>query len=286
MHNRNIHRDGYDIHALIKANPELEDFTFHNVHGNLSIDFGNPKAVKVLNTALLKHHYGIEFWEFPDTHLCPPIPSRVEYIHILKDLLDVSQMKADIKILDIGTGATCIYPLLGNAVYDWHFIGSDIDENSLEIARNIVNLNQLQEAIKFRLQKEYRHILKGILKPEETITASICNPPYYKNDAEALANTSRKLKGLGKSNDAVVRNFSGTAKELWYPGGEERFLKQYMIESTDFKTTVVWFTSLVSRKELVRPMKVLLKKLGVTEVKVLDLSLGNKKSRVVTWTYQ
>jgi len=30
--------------------------------------------------------------------------------------------------LDIGTGASAIYPLLGARVYGWSFLGTDIDE--------------------------------------------------------------------------------------------------------------------------------------------------------------
>lgn len=286
LHSRNVHRDGYDFPALIRSCPELEDYTFHNVQGNLSIDFANPSAVKVLNAALLKHHYGIDYWDFPDEHLCPPIPGRVEYIHILKDLLDASDIREERTILDIGTGATCIYPLLGNSTYGWNFIGCDVDEHSLQNAQKIINKNQLQDVVELRLQKHPKHILRDIINPSEVITATLCNPPFYKNEAEAIANTSRKLKGLGKSSEATIRNFSGTAKELWYPGGEERFLKHYMTESAEFRSNVRWFTSLVSRKDYVRPMKVVLKKLGVKEVKVLDLSLGNKKSRVVAWTFR
>lgn len=286
MHSRNIHRDGYDFPALVRSFPELEDYMFHNAHGNLSIDFGNPKAVKVLNSALLKHYYGIDYWDFPDQHLCPPIPSRVEYIHLLKDLLDASEIHEDINILDIGTGATCIYPLLGKATYGWNFTGSDVDEQSLQNAQMIIDKNNLKDAIELRFQKHPKYILESIILPSESITATLCNPPFYKNEAQALANTSRKLKGLGKSSEDIIRNFSGTAKELWYPGGEERFLKNYMTESAKFHSNVKWFTSLVSKKDHVRPMKVTLKKLGVKEVKVLDLSLGNKKSRVVAWTFE
>ncbi len=286
MHSRNVHRDGYDFPALIRSYPKLEDYTFHNIHGNLSIDFANPKAVKALNTALLKHHYGIDYWDFPDEHLCPPIPSRVEYIHLLKDLLEASDIQNEITILDVGTGATCIYPLLGHATYGWNFIACDVDEQSLRNAQTVIEKNNLKEVIELRLQKHPKQILRDIINPSEVTTATLCNPPFYKNEAEAIANTSRKLKGLGKSSEGTIRNFSGTAKELWYPGGEERFLKHYMTESAEFSSNVRWFTSLVSRKDYVRPMKVALKKLGVKEVKVLDLSLGNKKSRVVAWTFQ
>jgi 23S rRNA (adenine1618-N6)-methyltransferase len=36
--------------------------------------------------------------------------------------------------LDIGIGANCIYPIIGNAEYGWSFVGTDIDEKLLKIA--------------------------------------------------------------------------------------------------------------------------------------------------------
>ena len=41
----------------------------------------------MLNRALLKADYGIDFWDIPPNYLCPPIPGRVDYIHHLADLL-------------------------------------------------------------------------------------------------------------------------------------------------------------------------------------------------------
>ncbi|WAC02305.1 RlmF-related methyltransferase [Lacinutrix neustonica] len=39
--------------------------------GTDTIDFANSKAVKLLNTALLKADYGIHFWEFPRREFMP-----------------------------------------------------------------------------------------------------------------------------------------------------------------------------------------------------------------------
>ncbi|SDS16657.1 23S rRNA m(6)A-1618 methyltransferase [Formosa sp. Hel1_31_208] len=285
MHKRNKHRDGYDFPALATTYAELEDYMFHNNFGNLSIDFANPKAVKALNTALLKHHYGITYWEFPDAHLCPPIPGRVEYIHLIQDLLSDIGISKAVTVLDIGTGATCIYPILGHAEYNWHFIASEIDQQAFKNAQKIIAKNKLEKGIELRFQKDAQDILTGILNPSEQITVAICNPPFFKNETEAIAATTRKLKGLQKDVDGLVRNFSGTAKELCYLGGEKAFLHNYLYQSSLLKSNCIWYTSLVSKKEHINSMRTSLDKLGAKKVKVLELSLGNKISRVVAWTF-
>ena len=88
LHPRSKHRERYDFEKLISGFPELGPFVQPNKFDDLSIDFANPDAVKALNRALLKFHYGIEHWDVPDGYLCPPIPGRADYIHHIADLLD------------------------------------------------------------------------------------------------------------------------------------------------------------------------------------------------------
>ncbi len=285
MHKNNIHSKGYDFNTLTGEFPQLERFVFKNKYGKTTIDFANSRAVKVLNSALLKTYYGIDYWEFSDENLCPPIPGRVEYIHVLDELLQTSRLKQEITILDIGTGATCIYPLLGHKVYNWNFIASEIDAKAFENAKRIIDINYLNPNIELRFQDNSQKILDGVLHASEKITATLCNPPFYKNEAEANEATNRKLKGLGHMSNQVTRNFSGTANELWYPGGEKAFLHNYLYQSSLFKTNCYWYTSLVSKKENVKSMQNSLKKLGATAVNVIQMSLGNKISRVVAWTF-
>lgn len=261
-------------------------FVFENKYQTKTIDFANPKAVKALNTALLFKHYSIKYWEFPDTNLCPPIPGRVDYIHHIADLLNSSKISDKINVLDIGTGASCIYPLLGNAVYNWSFVATDIDKTSLEYAQNIINKNDLNEVIELRHQNEASQIFKGILKEGDRFSVSICNPPFYKSEAEALESTTKKLKGLNRETNQVVRNFAGTQNELWYKGGEKAFIHNYLYESSLYKNQCVWFSILVSKKDLVKGMYTSLKKLGATDVRTINMSQGNKISRIVAWTFQ
>jgi len=90
---------------LLFNSRKLTPFVFINKYDTKTIDFGNPNAVKALNTALLFKYYHIEFWEFDDAHLCPPIPGRVDYIHHVNTLLKSSRIIDQIHVLDIGTGA-------------------------------------------------------------------------------------------------------------------------------------------------------------------------------------
>tara|TARA_R110002050_G_scaffold74772_6_gene160314 strand:+ start:79392 stop:80189 length:798 start_codon:yes stop_codon:yes gene_type:complete len=260
-------------------------FVFKNKYETKTIDFANPKAVKALNTALLFKFYNIKYWEFPDNNLCPPIPGRADYIHHLSDLIGVPERKEDVKVLDVGVGATCIYPILGTAEYNWHFVGTDTDEKSLQVAQRIIDKNELEDSILLRHQKDASQIFKGVLNEDDKFVASICNPPFYKSEAEALESTTRKLKGLNKESSTVVRNFSGTHNELWYVGGEKAFLHNYLYESSLFKEQCRWFTTLVSKKDLVKGMYGSLKKLGATDIKTINMGQGNKISRLVTWTF-
>jgi 23S rRNA (adenine1618-N6)-methyltransferase len=283
LHPENVHQNGYHFPELIEAYPTLKEFVFVNKYGTETINFADPKAVKALNTALLFKHYNIQFWDFPDDNLCPPIPGRVDYIHHLADLLKNSNITKDVKIIDVGVGANCIYPLLGNAVYNWQFLATDIDKKSIDRAEKIVKKNDLSENIQFKQQKDATQIFQGILNENDKFSATMCNPPFYRSQEEAMQANARKLEGLG--NEAKARNFSGKQQELWYKGGEKAFIHTYLYESSMFKTQCFWYTTLVSKKENVQSMYDSLNKLGATEIKTIPMHQGNKVTRVVAWTF-
>ncbi len=280
----NHSQHNYDFSKLCNAHAPLTEYVFKNKYQTETVDFSNPKAVKALNTAILFANYKITFWDFPKENLCPPIPGRLAYIHQLAKLLKSSSISENATLLDIGTGAGCIYPILGNAEYGWQFVGTDIDKKSLKNARQIIDKNNLSKSIRLRCQPEKSQVLKGIIFPADTFAATLCNPPFYSSKEEAFAATKRKLKGLGK-NTAFVRNFSGTHHELWYKGGEIAFIANYARESVLFQKQCNWFTALVSKKENIRPLKVLLKKLKATTVKTIAMQRGNKNTRILAWTF-
>lgn len=62
LHVRNLHRSRYDFPQLIASCPELSPFVSRNQYDDLSVDFSDPDAVKMLNKALLKHFYQVQYW--------------------------------------------------------------------------------------------------------------------------------------------------------------------------------------------------------------------------------
>lgn len=284
MHPKNVHNGTYDFAKLIQAYPVLRDYVFTNEYDSQTIKFANPQAVKALNTALLKAYHNIAYWEFSDQNLCPPIPSRADYLYYLQDLLKDSPIKKKpIKILDIGTGASCIYPLLGNALFDWHFVASDIAEKALESAQHIISKNQLENKITLRKQTRKKQILTGIIQADDFFFATLCNPPFYKNKEEASKANLRKLRNL-KIN-TKTRNFAGNANELWYKGGEVAFIKNYSNESVHYQNQVYWFTSLVSRGENLPILYKHLEQIGAKTIKTITMEQGNKITRFIAWQF-
>ncbi|WP_010522949.1 23S rRNA (adenine(1618)-N(6))-methyltransferase RlmF [Aquimarina agarivorans] len=292
LHPRNKHIERYDFDVLTTALPALKEFVRPNQYGDLSIDFSNPTGVKALNSALLKHYYNINFWDIPEGHLCSPIPGRADYIHYIADLLaehhnnEIPKGEKTI-CLDIGVGANCVYPIIGNSEYGWSFIGSDISEVALASAKNIVSKNpQLKDKVDLRLQGNPNSIFRDILADDEHITVSICNPPFHASAEAALSSNFRKLKNLtGKEIENPELNFGGQHNELWCDGGELKFIKNIIFQSRNYKNNCTWFSSLVSKKENIRPLKKALKEAEAASFKVIPMGQGNKVSRIIAWTF-
>ncbi|WP_025663871.1 23S rRNA (adenine(1618)-N(6))-methyltransferase RlmF [Aquimarina megaterium] len=284
MHPNNIHNKPYDFETLTTTHNALENFVFINTFGNSTIDFSNQKAVLELNKALLKHHYGLKDWSIPEGYLCPPIPGRVDYIHHLADMLAKEGGTTQIKGLDIGMGANCIYPILGAQVYNWHMVGADIDENAVISAKNNIKINQqLTDTIEIRHQTNNANIFEGIIKNEEFFDFTMCNPPFHASQKEASRGTLRKLKNLGITEHNEL-NFGGQANELWCNGGEALFLKRMIKQSVAFARQVGFFTSLVSKKEHLPKLEKQLDKLKATHT-TIAMEQGNKKSRFIIWKF-
>jgi 23S rRNA (adenine1618-N6)-methyltransferase len=292
LHPRNKHRSRYDFPELIKSLPDLYPFVAINAHGDESIDFSNPLAVKMLNKALLTHFYGISTWDIPANYLCPPIPGRADYIHYMADLLAESNggiipKGKHIKGLDIGVGANCIYPIIGHQEYGWSFVGSELDPIAIKSAKAIISVNpQLKDELSCRQQHNKQHIFKGIVKPGERFDFSMCNPPFHASAAEAQSGTRRKLQNLGKhKRKEQVLNFGGQGAELWCEGGEIAFIRRMIEESTAIADQCLWFSSLVSKSASLPFIYSALKTADVARVKTIEMAQGQKVSRFVAWTF-
>lgn len=287
LHPRNPHHGRYDFTTLCRKKPELKAYVKTNPKGDDTIDFADSDAVLALNKALLAQFYQIQFWQIPAGYLCPPIPGRADYIHYLADLLaeqGIEPHSKAIKVLDIGCGANCIYPIVGNRSYGWRFVGSEIDPLSVKVAQTIVASNaSIKNAITIRQQNDPKAIFDGAIKDDEPFDLTLCNPPFYESPEHAKAQNDRKRANLGLKQ--AQRNFQGTHSELWCEGGELRFISDMAHQSVRYKHQVKWFTSLVSNKQHIKPLKSLLKSLGAQQIKVVDMAQGQKISRFIAWRF-
>lgn len=292
LHPRNKHKERYNFQLLTTENPELIPFVIKSFKGDDTIDFANPTAVKTLNKALLKSYYHIDFWDIPDNFLCPPIPGRADYIHHIADLLcrqNYGKIPTRNKItcLDIGVGANCIYPILGHTEYQWQFIGSDINDEALQNAQKVIDNNpSLKANISLRKQNFPKDIFYNLLKPEDKIDVTLCNPPFHASAKEAEQASIRKESNLQKTKITTpILNFGGQHNELWCEGGEERFIGKMIYESRKFSKTCFWFTTLVSKQSNLKNIYKSLEKANAIEVITTPMGQGNKTSRMVAWTF-
>lgn len=299
LHPRNRHHGRYDFPALIRVHPPLaRHLVPHPVEGD-TVNFADPAAVLALNRALLAHHYGLDRYELHPGALCPPIPGRADYLHHLADLLAESTPDRRpprgpaLRILDLGVGANCIYPLLGAREYGWSFVGADISPASLDSARRLVAAHAhlgVAGLIELRLQSDPRALFANIAAPGETFAASLCNPPFHASAAEAAAGTTRKLRNLAagrshRTQGQPALNFGGQANELWCEGGEPAFLRRMIAESARRPTLCHWFTTLVSKSAHLPGLEAALVAARAATVRIIPMRHGQKHSRILAWRF-
>ena len=166
-------------------------------------------------------------------------------------------------------------------------VGTDIDPVALTNAQAVLDANPgLNEVIALRLQSSPKAIFSGVFQSEESFDITLCNPPFHASLAEANAGSQRKWKNLGKqSGKKTVLNFGGQNAELWCPGGEEAFVCRMVAESVAFGGRCLWFTTLISKSVTLPAVYRALEMAGVQEYRTQDMAQGQKKSRIVAWTF-
>lgn len=290
MHPKNRYQGPHDFPGLCKIVPELAEFLITTPDDRISLDFTSPEAVRRLNQALLLRDYGLKFWDIPKGNLCPGVPGRLDYIHVIADLLTPpgghkNKGKRPVTGIDIGTGASLIYPILGAREYGWSFLGTDVEDASLKVAGAIASFNPgLDKKVTLRKQHQRNQVFRGIIREGERYDFSMCNPPFFADEAGATSAAESKWDKLGQST-TTGHNFGGKANELWTPGGEPAFLRRMILESVEFKDQVTWFTTLVSKKGYLFSAKQLLEKAKVRHRKVIQMGKGGKIRRVLAWRF-
>jgi len=283
LHLDNPFNKNYNFNQLMRANPRLEAFIIPGKFGRKSINFANPEAVEALNKALLKWQFDLN-WQLKEGNLCPAVPGRFDYLLYVRELIDYPQDRR-VQMLDIGTGASLIYPLLATAAFNWQCTASEVDKESLGYAKGLIRLNPCMQTTSLRRQQYKSNVLKNVIEKGDFFDVVVCNPPFYKTQAEAERKNLRKNKNL-HGREELDQNFGGNANELWYKGGEEAFIKTMIAESAEFATQVGWFTTLVSNVDHIKTLKRFTRKAGASEVKVVEMDQGNKQTRFLAWRFK
>jgi len=270
LHPRHPFKDSPPNFALLAK--KYEDFaSFVTIKkGRGHVNFRDAEAVRAVTKVLLKDMYGIDF-DMPLHHLCPPVPQRLNYLLWVSDFLDSNQ--PDVRCLDIGTGASCIFPLLGYKHFKWTWVASEIIAESIESSNKNIERNSLTENIEVRKQISREHIFEGVIKPGEKFFATVCNPPFHSSLEQTGHNKKRALEAI--------------ASELVCPGGEVQFISTMISESLQFSEQVIWFSTMLGKKSSLKPLKRKLNDLPQKcHVFETEFQQGTQSRWGLMWTFQ
>ncbi|KAJ3165698.1 hypothetical protein HDU88_003891 [Geranomyces variabilis] len=284
MHERNPFNDRPNFAELARQYEHLAPYLRPNWQGAPSIDFKDAQALRELTYALLWTGFGLRL-EIPLDMLCPPVPNRLDYVLTIEDLLAESGIKSDAPVhgIDIGAGASCIYPLLACKRNEkWRMLGLDIEPRAIAYATANVAQNQLNSKITVCKNETdvilNKDLLDGFHKKRYDFT--MCNPPFYES-AEQIA---RSRAGKDAPPRAVC---SGTRAEMVTEGGELGFIRRILAESArpEMRRRVRWFTSLVGRKEDLASLEDALRAVGGARWEIKSLRQGATVRWVIAWTF-
>eukprot|EP00814_Leptocylindrus_danicus_P007000 CAMPEP_0116029870 /NCGR_PEP_ID=MMETSP0321-20121206/16428_1 /TAXON_ID=163516 /ORGANISM="Leptocylindrus danicus var. danicus, Strain B650" /LENGTH=466 /DNA_ID=CAMNT_0003504391 /DNA_START=568 /DNA_END=1968 /DNA_ORIENTATION=+ len=220
-----------------------------------------------LTRALLRHDFGVELPVLPEGTLCPPVPNRLNYVCWIRELLncfvegenefDLQAGNEHCQGIDIGTGASCIYPLLictardpkdGELLFPkWRMLATDIEPASVSCALKNVNANSLGQRIHVHLE-------------------------------EAM----EVRKGDGRSRTDMT--FS---EGVYQHGGELGFVKSILKDSFRIQNRIRWYTSMFARKSSLVAMENILREagLGYRNIKTTRFQQGKTARFGIAWTF-
>ena len=252
------------------------------------IDFQDPAALLSLTKTLLFHDFQL-VWDMPLNHLCPALTVRLNYLHWIEDLLELANtttittttMEGGLTTtrgLDVGTGASVVYPLLGCRLHTgWQFVATEVDAGSVSIAQKNVKRNNMQDRI--QIVHVTDALTVPILQPVRTSTSTnmfsftMCNPPFFETTKVLPSNTA-----TGKS---------ATASETVTAGGEVAFVIRMVEESVECRDQAIWFTSMLGKKASLKPISKRLHNVdGLTALRTTRLVQGKTSRWAIAWSFQ
>jgi len=238
------------------------------------LDFSRPEARHVVARVCLELHWNLK-WECPRDRLAPCVPNRVAY---LAWLYEEVLPKRDLRVIDVGTGASCIYPLLGSRMFDWSFVATDIDTEAVKTAKANVKLNPDLNIFVIKVDPDAPPLTSAKLLCEESssITSfdlSMTNPPFFADEEERDSAVGGMHRPEGRA--VCVRN------EEIVQGGEVEFVKRIHSDPCP----VVWKSALLGKKtSQAKLLTIFNRDPKVLLVKSSSFRLGNTVRYLIAWT--
>lgn len=279
MHPRNRYKDKPpDFAYLASKYPDFQQHVHTSLTGRPVMNFKEPEAVRALTCTLLKEDFGLTI-EIPLERLIPTVPLRLNYIHWVEDLIDgQKQLRRGI---DIGTGASCIYPLLGATMNGWYFLATEVDDICFDYATKNVEQNKMSDLIKV-VKVPQKTLLMDALKEETEIVYDfcMCNPPFFANQLEAKGVNSRNSRRPPPSSVNT-----GGVTEIMAEGGELEFVKRIIHDSLQLKKRLRWYSCMLGKKCSLAPLKEELRKQGVPKVTHTEFCQGRTMRWALAWSF-
>jgi 23S rRNA (adenine1618-N6)-methyltransferase len=247
---------------------------------SVKLDFTRWQSNKALTQALLAVDFGLTRWELPHGCLVPPVPNRLNYLLWIEDLLALAYPDSPTKGshrsgLDVGTGASAIYTLLGASHFGWSMVATDCDMSAVQSAHaNAQRHTFLSHLIKTRKVHDCSRPLFGSLHSDfaESFDFCVCNPPFFSSESESGSNPANEC--------------GGTPTEVCCKGGEEAFTSALFIDSISLKRSVLWFSTMCGKKRTLQTLKARLREEPtVTALRTTELMQGNISRWAIAWSF-
>nr|CAH7718667.1 unnamed protein product [Callosobruchus chinensis] len=277
MHPRNIYKTPPDFKQLSAQFPEFKEFLKLDITGKLTLDFKDTKCLRALSQTLLKKDFALDV-EMPLNKLIPTIPLRLNYILWLEDLLSLTGKKEAIRGIDIGTGASCVYPLIASKKNKWSMVATEVDEDSVKCAEQNVKCNDLDSLISVVKVSE-KSLLKEVVI--EDFDFCMCNPPFFGSvhELNPFYNARKTSRPRPKN------SFCATVNEVVVKGGEVEFVTRLINESKDLGIKIKIYSTMIGHKNSLPPLKKLLREVGVKSFSEAEFCQGNTTRWGLAWTF-
>jgi len=262
-----------DFARLAALSPELRPHLRDSTLGKHAQTF-DPSlagATETLLRAMMLHDFGLNWLGVPPGYLLPSVIRSVNYLFVVRSLVEATMGLAAESVhgVDIGTGASAIFPILGCAMNPtWRFTATDVDVMALEWAQRNVDSCGLRDCVSLLEAAPGAPSLRNAVTPD--VAFVMCNPPFF-----------------DKADPRDDRAFQGREGERAYDnGGEVEFIRALFDDSRELeRASRRWYTSMLGIKASSVPLLDHFKNGGASAYGIVPLIQGAKRRWVLAWTF-